>query len=91
MYKWKDDKGGNCHLKNNQVKMYRRSMGISQERLAIRIGATRQTIGLIEAGKYNPSMTLTVALMEALNASFIQLYPAVPHYGSYKRLGGTNV
>jgi putative transcriptional regulator len=49
----------------NQLKLARTAVGLTQEELAERAGVTRQTIGLIEAGKYNPSLKL---LMNALKA-----------------------
>ena len=41
--------------KNLRMRSARNDAGLSQTDLAERVGATRQTIGLIEAGKYNPS------------------------------------
>lgn len=38
--------------KNLRMKNARNEAGLSQTDLAERVGATRQTIGLIEAGKY---------------------------------------
>ena len=41
-------------MKNLKIKMARMELDMSQEELAKKVGATRQTIGLIEAGRYNP-------------------------------------
>ncbi len=38
--------------------------------LAEAVGATRQTIGLIEAGKYNPSLALCIAICKTLDRTF---------------------
>jgi len=46
----------------NRVKLARVEKGLTQEELADRIGVTRQTIGLIEAGKYNPTLKLCLML-----------------------------
>lgn len=46
----------------------------SQEQLADAVGVTRQTIGLIEAGKYNPSLQLCIAICEALNKTLNDLF-----------------
>ena len=52
--------------KNLRMKNARNEAGLSQTDLAERVGATRQTIGLIEAGKYNPSLKLCKAICQAL-------------------------
>lgn len=41
--------------KNVRMKAARALKGLSQEDLAKAAGVTRQTIGMIEAGDYNPS------------------------------------
>ena len=40
--------------KNLRMKAARAAVGLSQADLAEAVGVTRQTIGLIEAGGYNP-------------------------------------
>ena len=45
-------------MKNKRIKIARLECDMSQEDLAKAVGATRQTIGLIEAGNYNPSLKL---------------------------------
>jgi putative transcriptional regulator len=65
--------GGNA-LKNIKMKMARVERDMSQEQLAEKIGVTRQTIGLIEAGKYNPSLKLCVAICRALNKTLNDLF-----------------
>ena len=47
-------------MKNLKIKMARMELDMSQEELAKKVGATRQTIGLIEAGRYNPSIKLSI-------------------------------
>lgn len=47
-------------MKNLKIKMARMELDMSQEELAKKVGATRQTIGLIEAGRYNPSIKLCI-------------------------------
>ena len=46
----------------NELKQVRIAAGYTQEELADLVGVTRQTIGLIEAGKYNPSLRLCLLL-----------------------------
>ncbi|MCP8923487.1 helix-turn-helix transcriptional regulator, partial [Streptococcus oralis] len=41
--------------KNLKLKLARVELDLTQGELAEDVGVTRQTIGLIEAGKYNPS------------------------------------
>ena len=48
--------------KNLKLKMARVEHDMTQGDLADAIGVTRQTIGLIEAGKYNPSLSLCLAI-----------------------------
>ena len=44
-------RGGGSHLKNLKLKSARAALDLSQEELAEKVGVTRQTIGMIEAGK----------------------------------------
>jgi putative transcriptional regulator len=46
----------------NRLKVARVERGFSQAELAERAGVTRQTIGLIEAGRYNPTLRLCLIL-----------------------------
>ena len=52
-------------MKNKQMKIARIERDMSQEELAALVGVTRQTIGLIETGKYNPTLRLCVAICKA--------------------------
>ena len=47
---------------------------MSQTELAQRAGVTRQTIGLIEAGEFNPSIKLCIAICKALDTTLDQLF-----------------
>ncbi|MEI3611083.1 helix-turn-helix transcriptional regulator [Pseudogracilibacillus sp. SO30301A] len=60
-------------MKNN-VKIARIKASLKQEQLASRTGVTRQTIGLIEKGNYNPSLQLCVAIAKALNKTLDDLF-----------------
>jgi len=42
--------------------------------LAQAVGVTRQTIGLIEAGGYNPTLNLCVAICKALRVTLNDLF-----------------
>jgi len=58
----------------NRVKLARIEKNLTQEQLAEQIGVTRQTIGLIEAGKYNPTLKLCLALARATGKSLDELF-----------------
>ena len=60
--------------KNLRMKTARMEAGLSQTELAERVGATRQTIGLIEAGKYNPTLNLCLAICKALHKTLDELF-----------------
>ena len=47
---------------------------MSQEDLANIVGVTRQTIGLIETGNYNPTLKLCIAICNALDKTLNDLF-----------------
>ena len=61
-------------MKNKKIKIARLECDMSQEDLAYAVGVTRQTIGLIEAGKYNPTLKLCLAICKALNKTLNDLF-----------------
>lgn len=46
----------------NRLEELRRARGIRQEELAAALGVSRQTIGSLENGRYNPSIQLAFKL-----------------------------
>ncbi|AJC11647.1 Cro/Cl family transcriptional regulator [Berryella intestinalis] len=60
--------------KNLAMKAARAAKGLSQSDLAVIVGATRQTIGLIEAGGYNPTLNLCIAICKALDVTLNDLF-----------------
>ncbi len=58
----------------NRVKLARVEKGFTQEQLADLVGVTRQTIGLIEAGKYNPTLKLCLMLAKVTDKSLDELF-----------------
>ena len=58
----------------NRVKLARVERGYTQQELADRIGVTRQTIGLIEAERYNPTIILCLRLAQELGKSLNDLF-----------------
>ena len=49
-------------------------MDMSQGDLADKVGVTRQTIGLIELGKNNPTLSVCIAICKALNKTLDELF-----------------
>lgn len=61
-------------MKNKKMKIARIEKDLSQEQLAELLGVTRQTIGLIESGSYNPTLKLCVAICKALDKTLDELF-----------------
>lgn len=61
-------------MKNLKLKMARIEHDLSQAELAERVGVSRQTIGLIEQGKYNPSLNLCLAICYELGKTLDELF-----------------
>lgn len=60
--------------KNKKMKIARVACDMTQEQLADAIGVTRQTIGLIEAGNYNPSVGMCIDICKALHVTLNDLF-----------------
>lgn len=60
--------------KNERMRLARLDAGYSQQQLADAVGATRQTIGLIEVGRYNPSLKLCTAICKTLGVTLNDLF-----------------
>ena len=61
-------------MRNLKMKFRRIELDISQTDLAKQVGVTRQTIGLIEAGDFNPSIKLCIAICKALGVTLNDLF-----------------
>lgn len=61
-------------MKNLKLKSARAMLDMSQEELAEAVGVTRQTIGMIEAGKFNPSLQLCIAICKTLGKTLDQIF-----------------
>ena len=61
-------------MRNLKMKFKRIELNLSQTELAEKVGVTRQTIGLIEAGEFNPSIKLCNAICKALNVTLNDLF-----------------
>ena len=61
-------------MRNLKMKFRRIELGMSQTELAKKAGVTRQTIGLIEAGDFNPSIKLCIDICKALGVTLNDLF-----------------
>ena len=61
-------------MKNLKLKAARVAKDLSQSDLAQLVGVTRQTIGMIEAGNYNPTLNLCIAICKALDKTLDELF-----------------
>lgn len=58
----------------SKVKVARIEKGLTQQELANLVQVTRQTIGLIELGKYNPTLKLCIDIARALDKTLDDLF-----------------
>ena len=58
----------------NKIKLKRMELEMTQGDLAKAVGVTRQTIGLIESGKYNPTLSLCISICKVLGRSLDELF-----------------
>ena len=56
----------------NKIKEIRKSLKITQEKLASKVEVARQTIISLEAGRYNPSLELSWKITKALKKKRIE-------------------
>ena len=61
-------------MKNSKMKFARMEKDLSQIELAKRVGVTRQTIGMIESGDYNPSLKLCIAICRELGKTLDDIF-----------------
>jgi putative transcriptional regulator len=60
---------------SNQIRRLRFEKGeMTQQQLADKVKATRQTINAIEAGKYSPSLTLAFRIAKALGVRIEEVF-----------------
>ena len=58
----------------NRLEELRKSKGITQEELAKAMMVSRQTIGSLESGKYNPSIQLAFKLAKFFETSIEEIF-----------------
>ena len=59
---------------NMKLKLARVEKNLTQQELADLVQVTRQTIGLIEKGDYNPTLKLCINIAKALDRTLDQLF-----------------
>lgn len=57
-----------------RFKLARIAKDLTQQELADAVEATRQTIGLIEKDRYNPSLALCIRIAKALDKTLDELF-----------------
>ena len=57
-----------------KLKLARIEKDLTQQELADQVEVTRQTIGLIEKGDYNPTLNLCIKIARALDRTLDQLF-----------------
>lgn len=58
----------------NRLEEIRKSRGITQEQLAAALRVSRQTIGSLENGRYNPSIILAFKIARYFNLSIEDIF-----------------
>jgi putative transcriptional regulator len=61
-------------MKNKKMKIARMEKDMNQQALADAVGVTRQTIGMIESGNYNPTLNLCIAICRVLGKTLDELF-----------------
>ena len=57
-----------------RLKLARIEKSLTQQELADAVNVTRQTMGLIEKGNYNPTLNLCIGIAKALDKTLDQLF-----------------
>lgn len=58
----------------NHLKEHRARLGLNQQQLGSLVGASRQTISLIERGDYSPSVTLALRIARVCQVSVEEIF-----------------
>lgn len=58
----------------NCVKELRAAKGLNQQELGALVGASRQTVSLIERGDYNPSVTLALRIARVFSVPVEEVF-----------------
>ena len=58
----------------NSIEMIRKQQGVTQEELAAALGVSRQTVGSLEKGRYNPSLQLAFRIARYFGRTVEELF-----------------
>jgi len=58
----------------NRLEEIRKAQGIKQDELAAALGVSRQTIGSLENGRYNPSIILAFKIARYFDLSIEEIF-----------------
>lgn len=58
----------------NRLKEHRARIGVNQQELGAMVGASRQTISLIERGDYSPSVTLALKIAQVFDVAVEEVF-----------------
>ena len=58
----------------NRLEEIRKARGIKQEDLALELGVSRQTIGSLENGRYNPSILLAFKIARYFDTTIEEIF-----------------
>lgn len=58
----------------NKLKEYRAKIDVNQQQLGAMVGASRQTISLIERGDYSPSITLALKIAHVFGVPVEEIF-----------------
>lgn len=58
----------------NRLKEHRARLGVNQQELGRLIGASRQTVSLIERGDYSPSVTLALKIAKVCSVTVEDIF-----------------
>jgi len=64
-------------VRGNRIREFRTRAGLSQQQLAERVGATRQTINAIELEKYLPTLELAFKIAQTFDVSIDTIFNAL--------------
>ena len=67
-------KKGVCYVVKNRLEELRKQRGIKQEDLATALEVSRQTIGSLENGRYNPSIMLAFKIARYFQMSIEEIF-----------------
>lgn len=63
----------------NRVETFRASKGLTRNELAEITGVHYQTVGYIERGEYNPSLSLALRIAHALEVEVSEIFSTKPY------------